>query len=248
MSDITIIANEALNLLKSENYNELERKLNKIIELDKPKKRGRKSKLDLTLEKLGYTREEMQKFWDEALEVNKKIQLIARCGKDWKDLNEYQLADLVNLKEKTLAKIAEQEAKEKAKLEAEKKKAEEEKYYREHFEEIICNKILNGEELSDKEYRSLVYEYDYTEIDRSDVYKNSQYVTTICDINNHYFSIRWRDDLTDWGEPGFYNKPVEVKRVSKQTGYDMNMKPIYVENWEAVKTDNVKKTNKEIER
>lgn len=57
-----------------------------------------------------------------------------------------------------------------------------------------------------------------------------------------------QEDLTDWGEPGFYNKPVEVKRVSKQTGYDMNMKPIYVENWEAVKTDNIKKINKEIER
>lgn len=76
MSEITIIANEALDLLKSGNYNELERKLNKIIELDKPKKRGRKSKLDLTLEKLGYTRKEMQKFWDEALEVNKKSSLL----------------------------------------------------------------------------------------------------------------------------------------------------------------------------
>lgn len=103
MSEITTVAQEALTLLKSGNYPLVEGKLNQIIELDKTKKRGRKSKLDLTLEKLGYTREEMQKFWDDALEVNWKIQMIANSGKTWKDLNEYQLASLVNLKEKLLS-------------------------------------------------------------------------------------------------------------------------------------------------
>lgn len=97
-------------------------------------KRGRKSKLDLTLEKLGYTREQMQKFWDDAIEVNWKIQAIAKCGKDWRDLNEYQLTSLVNLKEKTLAQLAEKEAKENAELEKKKKAEAEKKYYEEHFE------------------------------------------------------------------------------------------------------------------
>ena len=49
-SEITTVAQEALTLLKSGNYPLVEGKLNQIIELDKTKKRGRKSKLDLTLE------------------------------------------------------------------------------------------------------------------------------------------------------------------------------------------------------
>ena len=157
MSDITIKANEALVALKTEDYISVEALLNKIIELDKPKKRGRKSKLDLTLEKLGYTREQMQKFWDDALEVNLKIQAIARCGKDWKDLNEYQLADLVNLKEKTLKQLAEKEAKEKAEAEAKENARKVREYYQEHLEEIVCNKILSGVALEQKEFDSLVF-------------------------------------------------------------------------------------------
>lgn len=73
MSDITLKAHEALSALRVKDYDSVEKLLNTIIELDKSKKKGRKSKLDLTLEKLGYTRGEMQKFWDDALEVNKKI-------------------------------------------------------------------------------------------------------------------------------------------------------------------------------
>lgn len=106
MSSITKLVKEAKILLKSGNYSLIEDKLNEIIELDKPKKRGRKSKLDLMLEKIGYTREQMQKFWDDALEVNWKIQAIANSGKSWQDLNETQLLDLVNLKEKNLTTVS----------------------------------------------------------------------------------------------------------------------------------------------
>lgn len=234
MSDITIKANEALVALKTEDYISVEALLNKIIELDKPKKRGRKSKLDLTLEKLGYTREQMQKFWDDALEVNLKIQAIARCGKDWKDLNEYQLADLVNLKEKTLKQLAEKEAKEKAEAEAKENARKVREYYQEHFEEIVCNKILSGVDLEQKEFDSLVFEYDVAELNAGEVYKNYQSITTVSELKGHYFKTFWRMDLTDMGEHQFDNAPIEVKKTSKITGYDLDMKPIEVTVWEEV--------------
>lgn len=232
MSDITLKANEALTALKTGDYNSVESLLNKIIELDKPKKRGRKSKLDLTLEKLGYTREQMQKFWDDALEVNLKIQAIAKCGKDWKDLNEYQLADLVNLKEKTLKQLAEKEAKEKSEEEAKENARKVREYYEEHFEEIVSNKILEGVVLEDKEFNSIVTEYDIAELDAGEVYKNGQYVTTIVELNNHYFKVRWRRDLSGWGEHQFDEQPIEVEKTEKMTGYDLNMKPVTVIAWE----------------
>lgn len=234
MSDITIKANEALIALKTGDYTSVEDLLNNIIELDKPKKRGRKSKLDLTLEKLGYTREQMQKFWDDALEVNWKIQAIARCGKDWKDLNEYQLADLVNLKEKTLKQLAEKEAKEKAEAEAKENARKVREYYQEHFEEIVCNKILSGVALERKEFNSLVFEYDIEELNAGEVYKNGQNITTISELNGHYFKTCWRMDLTDMSEHQFDNAPIEVKKTSKITGYDLDMKPIEVTIWEEV--------------
>lgn len=234
MSDITLKANEALTALKIGDYNSVESLLNKIIELDKPKKRGRKSKLDLTLEKLGYTREQMQKFWDDALEVNWKIQAIAKCGKDWKDLNEYQLADLVNLKEKTLEQLAEKEAKEKAEEEAKENARKVREYYQEHFEEIVCNKILSGVALEQKEFDSLVFEYDVAELNAGEVYKNYQDITTISELNGHYFKINWRMDLSDFGEHQFDNAPIEVKKISKVTGYDLDMKPVEVVVWEEV--------------
>lgn len=234
MSEITTVAQEALTLLKSGNYPLVEGKLNQIIELDKTKKRGRKSKLDLTLEKLGYTREEMQKFWDDALEVNRVVQGIAKCGKTWKDLNEYQLASLVNLKEKTLKQLAEQEAKKKAEEEAKKKAEEDKKYYQEHFEEIVCDKLLNGVALTNKEFSSLVFEFDVEEVDAGEVYKNGQYVTTISCINGHYFEIYWRRDNSEWGAHQFDETPFEVKKVSQLTGYDLNMKPVYTDTWEKV--------------
>ena len=234
MSDITLKAQEALTALRIKDYSSVESLLNRIIELDKPKKRGRKSKLDLILENLGYTREQMQKFWDDALEVNWKIQSIAKCGKDWKDLNEYQLADLVNLKEKTLEQLAEKEAKEKAEEEAKENARKVREYYQEHFEEIVCNKILSGVALERKEFDSLVFEYDVAELNAGEVYKNYQDITTISELNGHYFKINWRMDLSDFGEHQFDNAPIEVKKTSKITGYDLDMKPVEVVVWEEV--------------
>lgn len=218
MSDITKKALEAKILLESGNYALIGAKLDEIIELDKPKKRGRKSKLDLTLEKLGYTREQMQKFWDDALEVNWKIQAIAKCGKDWRDLNEYQLTGLVNLKEKTLAQLAEKEAKENAELEKKKKAEAEKKYYEEHFEEIMLRKLQNHEELTQREYGRLAYEYEvwYKYNDRL---RHQMSKSVVFEISGHYFLINFYEDVSDMGEHYYPDYLVEVSFDKKTETY-----------------------------
>ena len=216
MSNISILASEAKTLINSGNYPLALAKLDAIIELDKPKKKGRKSKLDLTLEKLGVTASEMQRHWDEALEVNWKIQAIANCGKTWRDLNEYQLADLINLKEKTLKQLAEKKEKERLEQEAKEKAKKEKEYYNEHLEEILLNKILNKEELTETEYGHLAFEFvcfdKYT-----DSYKHGlMFKDVVFSLLDRYFYMPIIEDTTDFGNHQYQTYPVEVDYDSKK--------------------------------
>lgn len=100
---------------------------------------------------------------------------------------------------------------------------------------VYCVIVLAiGVVLDKKEFDSLVFEYDIAELNAGEVYKNYQSITTISELNGHYFKTSWRMDLTDMGEHQFDNAPVEVKKTSKVTGYDLNMKPIEVTVWEEV--------------
>ena len=218
MSEISVKVLEAKKCLDAEDYVSLRGILDEILVLDKPKKRGRKSKLDKMLETLGYTRDEMQKFWDDALEVNWKIQAIAKCGKDWKDLNEYQLKQLVGLKEKTLAQLAEKEAKKKAELEAKNKADAEKQYYLDHFEEILLKKLLAHEELTNKELVSLVFEFDIWSryIDRLRWAMSKE---VISEVSGHYFRVVFYEDSGDMGEHQFPDYPVEVSWDSATETY-----------------------------
>lgn len=234
MSNITTLAMEAKTLLNSGNYPLVLQKLDDIIEADRPKKRGRKSKLDLTLENLGYTREQMQQFWDDALVVNKNIQMIASCGKDWRDLTEYQLSQLPGLAERTREALLAKEEEERKEQEAKKKAEDDKKYYQEHLEEILYNKLINNEALSDKELTSIVSEFDTAEWETGEHYKTIQPLTTISELCGHYFQTDWyRDD--NYSECNVFNdRPFEVKLITVQTGYDLDKNPIYSKTWEKV--------------
>lgn len=192
------------------------------------------TKIDLICQKLGYTRQQMQQFWDECKEINRNIKILSEAGKNWTDLTEYQISQLPTLKEVTLKAKAEKEEKERLEREAKEKKEQEEKYYAEHFEEIVLNKILNNETLTEKEYKSLVFEYEIEEVECGEAYKNMEPVSTIIELCGRNFEINWRRDTSDWGDHQFDDKPVEVRKVTKQTGYDLNMKPTYESYWEAL--------------
>ena len=61
------------------------------------------------LKELGYTWEQMQAFWDECIDINWKVGMIAKSGKNWNDLAICQIRELPILKETTLRQQKEKE-------------------------------------------------------------------------------------------------------------------------------------------
>ena len=167
------------------------------------------------LKELGYTEEDMQRFYDEAAEVNSKIQMLVKAGINWTQLTQYQMRQLPGLKERTLEQLAEQKKQEEAEHEAKKQKQSEKEYYNEHFEEIMLDKIEKGEKLTEKELNTLVSEYEHARKESSQVYKNMRDVETIVKLGDKYFCINWTEDLGDWGEHMFSKQPYEVKLVER---------------------------------
>lgn len=90
------------------------------------------------------------------------------------------------------------------------KAAEEEKYYSEHFEEIMLNKIASDEKLTERELSTLVFENE-TEREKGDSGRWSQHMTSIVELCGRHFAIDWQRGLTEMQENEFYNQPYEVE-------------------------------------
>lgn len=170
------------------------------------------------LKEVGLTWEELDKIWEECCEINWKCKTIAQSGRNWYDLTMELIKTLPSLKETTLRQLKEKEKQEELEN-MEKMKAEEaEKYYWDHFEEIMIDKIDKGEALTEAELRELVFEYEYEDI--SDASENSilrwtRIKITIVKLDNRFFRIIWQKALTEMQEHIFDNQPVEVEEYEK---------------------------------
>lgn len=163
------------------------------------------------LKELGVTKDDMKRFWDECVEVNWKIRMLDQQGQTWKDLTPYAMRQLPTLKEATLASQAEKAEEERTAAEKAKEK-EDREYYTNHFEELMVKKIDNGEDLTEKELRSLVYEYTvFTE--EGDDHRWVRDVTTIVELCGRNFEIDWYKGLTEMQEDEFYDQPFEVEKI-----------------------------------
>lgn len=168
------------------------------------------------LKELGYTEEEMQKFYDEAAEVNRVIKALKANGTKWTDLCVYQMRQLPGLKERTLEtlKRKEEEAKEKEAKEAEERNKE--AYYKEHFEEICLEKIEKNENLTEQELSELVFTYA---IEHSYDADNTGRWTIPCKsiikLCGKTFAIDWDKGLTEYQENEFFNQPYAVKKRTR---------------------------------
>ena len=178
--------------------------------MGKRKNSTKKERTDL-LKRLGYTEDDMQKFWDECKEVNSKIKLLANSGLNWTDLCVWQIEQLPTLKETTLQKLAEIEENKKKEEEAKLKREEDKKYYLEHFDELMVKKIDNGEELTENELKSLVFDCNEVECSYGENRRWSRTVTTIVNLCDRYFAVQWEQGLTESQENGFYDQPYEVE-------------------------------------
>lgn len=164
------------------------------------------------LKELGYTWEQMQSFWDECKDINWKVKMISDSGKNWNDLNLFQIRTLPTLKETTLKQQREKEEMEKQKVMEEQKKINDEKYYWEHFDELMVEKIDRKEDLTEKELKALVFECD--EVDRT-YEENRRWtrgVQSVVNLCGRYFLVNWDEGLTECQDNEFYDQPYEVEK------------------------------------
>lgn len=188
------------------------------------RKNSTKAERTTLLKKLGYTEDDMQKFWDECIPVNSKVKMLSNSGLNWTDLCIWQIEQLPTLKETTLKQLAE---KEEAQKRAEQDKLEKEKakkHYREHFDEIMVQKIDNGESLTEEELKTLVFRCNEVERHEGENRRWSRTVESIIELCGRYFKVIWEQGLTESQENGFYEQPYEVE-------LDAYKKVIEVHNW-----------------
>ena len=79
----------------------------------------------------------------------------------------------------------------------------------------IIEKLKNGEELSEKEIKKLVYEGDFVdEIEGTD-HRWQKKIQTIIDVDGQLYDVDWLMGLTECQENEFFNQPYKVKYVEK---------------------------------
>lgn len=159
----------------------------------------------------GYTESQLDSFWDDNIDTNTIVKNLNFHGLTWRDMNLSCVKQLPTQKERDLKFIAERAEKERAEKEAEEKKKADAEYYKEHFDEIMLVKIINGEELTKKELSELVFGFG-VETDYGENRRWSRTNTTIFCLKDRFFSVCWEEGLTEYQENEFYEQPFEVKR------------------------------------
>jgi len=169
-----------------------------------------KKEIKEILKELKLTEIDIDNIWDDLAKTNWKVKSLNEAGKTWRDMNTHVIKQIPTQKERDLAQ-AEQERIKKENEEKEKLKIEsDKKYYQDHFEEIIINKIDNKVKLSEDELKTLIFEYG-KETEEGDSRRWTQSITTIVDLLNRNFSINWERGLTECQDNEFYEQPYEVK-------------------------------------
>lgn len=169
-----------------------------------------KKEIKAFLKETNYTEKDIQTFWDELIETNRKCKQLHNSGTNWSDLNIYLIKQLPTQKEKDLIS-AEKTKKEEAEKQAlELKEKQEKEYYNSHFAEIMISKIGNGEELTEYELNRL-RDYSIEDIE-GDESRWTRHIDSIIDINGRTFMLCWERGLTEYQENGFYTQPCEVEK------------------------------------
>jgi hypothetical protein len=168
-----------------------------------------KKEIKKILKELNLTELDMDKYWNELTETNLVVKSVSDAGKTWRDMNVGVIKQIPMQKQKDLE--------EKERLEKENKEKEEfEKEYLDlPFDERMLNKIDNHENLSERELRELVFEYeDESYKEEGENRRWTQHVASYVQLKNRWFYIDWERGLTESQENEFYNQPVEVELLT----------------------------------
>lgn len=188
------------------------------------RKNSTKAERKALLKTLGYTEEDMQKFWNECKEINSKIKLLAKSGLNWTDLCLHQIEQLPTLREKTLQQLAEMEETQKKEEEENLEKSKAERFYQENFDELMVQKIDNGIKLTEKELETLVFDCYEVERFEGENRRWSRTVNSIVELCGRFFKVIWEQGLTESQDNNFYEQPYEVE-------LDSYKKVVEVHNW-----------------
>lgn len=165
----------------------------------------------------GYTEKQMDEFWSDNIDTNWIIRNLNNSGMTWRDMNMSCVMKLPTQKARDLEAMKKKEEEEQQKMEAEAKAKAEQEYYNEHFEEIMLNKILNDENISESELKELVWDYE-VEREEGDHGRWTIHITSIIKLCDKYFALDWEQGLTECQENEYYSKPYEViKHTYKKT-------------------------------
>lgn len=182
-----------------------------------------KTEIKSLLKELNYTENEMDKFWEDNIETNWKVKNLNDNGKTWRDLHISVIKHLPTQKQKDLELAEKKRMEEEIKAKEEAKRLADKKYYNEHFEEIITDKIDKKENLTEKELQTLVWQYE-SETENGENRRWTRTNTTIIKLLDRYFSIDWEEGLTESQPNEFYNQPYEVELEESE-------KVVVVRNW-----------------
>ena len=82
--------------------------------------------------------------------------------------------------------------------------------------EEIYSKLKNGERLSEKEIRYLVWDSDgFIEEIEGDDHRWQKEMQTIIDVDGQLYAIDWMRGLTECQENEYLEQPYKVKKVEK---------------------------------
>lgn len=161
------------------------------------------------LKELGYTWEDMQKFWDELKETNPIVKQLSDRGINWNNMSMSVIRELPTQKKRDIeAAENKRREEEKVRIREEQERLEKE-YYEEHFEEIMVKKIDTQEKLSKTEICRLICDYEIEKI----VGENRRWlrsVRSIVKLCGRTFEIDWEEGLTECQENEYYEQPYEV--------------------------------------
>ena len=176
----------------------------------KPRKTPTKEQKEWMKES-GYSEAQLDSFWAENVGSNPIITNLDKSGMSWRDLNLYVVKKLPTQKQRDEELRREKLERERLQAEEAARKEAEERYYREHFDEIMVKKIDNKEPLTEHELSSLVCEFA-VDSEYGDNRRWTRTVTTIVGLCGRFFSIDWEEGLTECQENEFYNQPFEVRK------------------------------------
>jgi len=163
------------------------------------------------LNETGYTREDMQKFFDEAASVNRTVRLLQEAKHNWTNLTIYQISQLPGLKEKTLKQQEERRQKEELEKQKKEKELEAKAFYENNFYSIISEKLLKREPLSTEEISRLVDDAISTEYS-NELNRWHRNVRSVILLEDKYYCIDWQQGLTELQCNEFPNQPYEVEK------------------------------------